>query len=112
MAETGQDFDLYAGETKTVGVTIRNKSASNALVDLSGASMTWVARRGSSTAISKTIGGGITVTGTGTCDIALAAGDSTSLSGEYEHEARVTLASGTIATHMIGKMTVHATIIP
>ncbi len=108
MAVTNQNHQMFAGETKSIAVTVTNE-ATGALVDFTAATVTWRIKRGSTTILSKTVGAGITV---GTLTIALATGDSTSLSGNYSHELRATLADGTVTTLFTGMLFVLTTEIP
>lgn len=110
MAAQAQNFRLYAGETKTITVTATNEQT-GALLDFSGATIVWKVKQGSTTILTKQTGGsGISVTGTGIFTITIDTGDTTSLSGNYPHECRATLADGTVATLLVGTMTVDTTL--
>lgn len=109
MALDKQDFSIFAGETKTLSVTSTTEST-GALIDFTGATITWILKNGSTTVLTKTVGSGITVTGTGTFTIALTAVNTTGLSGFYQHECRTTLADGTVSTLFTGTMTAKPTL--
>ena len=111
MSTPTNNFTMVAGETMTLNVTSIYETT-GALVDFTGATITWVMKQGSTTILTKTVGVGITVTGLGTFDIALATGNTTGLSGEYQHECRATLADGTVTTLFRGTATLEPTIIP
>lgn len=90
MSRNLQNFDLTAGETRTLTLTARD--ATGAILNLSGATIQWdmarTARSGS--VLTKT--GAIVSAALGTFTVALAAGDTTSFSGDYWHQAKVTKA--------------------
>lgn len=113
MAETNQNLTVWAGEIRSIVVTVWDLNT-GAVEDLTSASVSWKVKRGSSTAISKSVGSGITLASdptTGVFTISLQAANTSSLEGEYQHEARVTLSDGTIATVLTGRFTVIATLI-
>jgi len=101
MTKEAQDFTTYAGEYKevTIGPV---KGDDGQPVDLTGATIVWVAKRASTDTeaqVSKTTGDGITILDQGTdkgkFKITLDAADSDKLGGEtYLHEARITDAAG------------------
>ena len=104
------DFTITAGDTKTLSVTVTEKSDASATV-ITSATIAWKAAQSlrSGVLISKATGGsGISITsGTGgTFDVTLDAADTTSLLGDYYHEAQVTFSTGEISTVLKGKMTV------
>lgn len=106
MAEFNQNHTMFAGETKTITVTCRVRST-NALIDFTGATaLTWKAVRGSTAHITKTPSGN----SSGVLTITLATGDTTSMSGEYAHECRVTLADTSVVTLFSGVLTIYPTI--
>lgn len=113
MPDTSQDIEVYAGEIRSIVVTVTNNN-DRAVEDLTSASVSWKVKSGSTTAISKSVGSGITLASdptTGVFTISLQASDTTSLSGVYSHEARVTLSDGTIATVSVGRFVVRPTLI-
>lgn len=111
MPAIQQNFDMYAGETIQLPATITYAS-SGALVDFSAATITFRIKRGSTTLLSKTVGSGITVTGSGTFTVTIDTGDTTSMSGNYSYEIRATLASGTVSTMIVGTIYVATTEVP
>jgi hypothetical protein len=115
MAETKQDWEIYAGENHTFRCFVADKNNAERATDLTSATITWILKQGSSTILTKTVGSGITLASdptTGYFDITWTAANGASLVGVYNHEARVTLASGTIATTFTGTLNVRATLIP
>lgn len=114
MAWTNQNIDIYAGEIVSVVVTVDDLNNVPSPEDLTSASVSWKVKSGGTTAISKTVGSGITLASdptTGVFTISLQASDTSSLSGTYSHEARVTLSDGTVATVMTGSFIVRPTLI-
>lgn len=111
MATTNQNFQMFADETKVLSFTVTNEST-GALVDFTGATITFRVKRGSTTLFSKTVGSGISVTGTGTFTVTIATGVTTSMSGNYSFECRATLGDGTVTTMATGTMQVLTTEIP
>ena len=115
MAETSQNLEIFAGEIHTFRCFVADKNNRERAADLTGATITWILKQGSSTILTKTVGSGITLATdptTGYFDVAWSAANGTSLSGVYDHEARVTLADGTIATVETGTLLVKLTKIP
>ncbi len=113
MPDTSQDIEVYAGEIRSIVVTVTNNN-DRAVEDLTSASVSWKVKSGSTTVISKSVGSGIALASdptTGVFTISLQAADTSSLSGVYAHEARVTLADGTIATVSVGRFIVRPTLI-
>lgn len=113
MPDTSQDIEVYAGEIRSVVVTVTNNN-DRAVEDLTGASVSWKVKSGTTSILSKSVGSGITLASdptTGVFTISLQAADTSSLSGVYSHEARVTLADGTIATVSVGRFVVRPTLI-
>lgn len=113
MAYVNQNIDLYAGEIRSVVVTVDDLN-SGSVEDLTSATISWKVKQGSTTALSKTVGSGITLASdptTGVFTISLQAADTSSLVGVYSHEGRVTLSDGTIATMFTGSFVVRATLI-
>lgn len=92
---------MFAGDTKVFTVTNR-KESDNSLVDFTAATISWVMVQAGTTALSKSVGSGIAVTATGIFTITLTSANTTSLSGDYQHEATATLADGTVATLFTG----------
>jgi hypothetical protein len=111
MAESNQDFDCVAGDIITLYFTIRDKDNHDALVDLTGASVTWRAVRGSTTLLTLNTSGVVTVNSSGLVTVPLSAANTTTLTGVGTHQAQATLASGAINTFALGSFVVHPTII-
>ncbi len=104
-----QDFDMHAGDDKTLVVSVRDTEGSP--VDVTGATVRWrAARSANKTAdiIKKTGGSGITLSDPtqGEITITLNAADTDSLKGTFYHECQVTFASGLLSTVVAGKMTI------
>lgn len=100
-----QNFEMYAGDTKNIEVTIAG-------VNLTGASVKWALKRTvyeADAVISKDTTGGISITNAsgGVFVIALAPGDTTSLSGDYYHEAEITDSASNVSTVFTGKATIN-----
>jgi hypothetical protein len=112
MTDEGQNFEMYAGESKVLTVTVKDEAA--ALIDLTGVSIEWIVKRFEDDVtglITKTVGHGITlsnqVTDKGEFTITLAPADTESLGGaSYYHEAEVTDVGGNVSTVTRGIMTV------
>lgn len=114
MTSEDQNFEMYAGESKVITVTV--KDAAGALVDIGGASIEWIAKRSEDDAvglITKTTaaGGGITIldqtTHKGEFTITLVPADTQSLGGaSYYHEAEVTDIATDVSTVMRGIVTI------
>jgi len=115
MTSEDQNFELYAGESKVLTVTV--KDAAGALIDLTGSTIEWIVKRAEDDAaglITKTtvpITGGITLsnqtTNKGEFTITLLPADTLSLGGaSYYHEAEVTDAATNVSTVTRGVVTV------
>lgn len=113
MAERNVNFDLFAGETVTLVIDVADKDNNDEAVDLTSATGTWVAKRNGTTLFSKTVGSGITLstTVTGRMSVSISAANTSSASGAYEYQCRITLADGTVSTVQTGTMTVLASLI-
>ena len=89
-----QHLEVAAGEDRTL--TLKGRDASNAVKDLTGATISWRVGRApqnpsSDTPIfSKT--GTVTGASTGTFTVPVAAADTIDLDGDYRHEAWCTIA--------------------
>lgn len=106
MASDGEDFELYAGETKEVTITVTD--ADGDAVPLTGATITWGAydRTGARTVRVTKSGADITIS-SNTFMFTLDPADTESLSpGVYAHEARVVDADDNEAVVTTGYMTV------
>lgn len=95
MSSIDQDFELFQGTKLTVTIPITDENG-DPVSGLSGASaIAWQAWApgGTSAAISKSLGSGITVNSTA-ITLTLDAADTTSLTPrEYQHEGRITISS-------------------
>lgn len=113
MADTNVKFDLYAGETVTLVIDVVDKDNDDEAVDLTGATVTWIAKRSGTTLFTKTVGSGITLSTsvTGRMSVSISASNTSSASGAYEYQCRVTLSDGTVSTVQTGTMTVLASLI-
>ena len=80
MAEKNANFDLYAGETVTVVIDVKDKDDEDAAVDLTSATGTFIVKRNGTTLFSKTVGSGITLstTVTGRMSVAISAANTSS----------------------------------
>lgn len=105
MTVKNQNFEMYAGDTKNIEITISS-------VNLAGASVKWAAKKtiyDAVPALYKDTAGGITITdaAAGKFTIALAPADTADLSGKYYHEAEVTDQSGNVSTVTTGTITIN-----
>jgi hypothetical protein len=93
-----QDFQMFAGNTKNLLVTL--KDTAGVTVDLTGATVKWVAVRGKTVVISKETASGITITDApnGKYMIKLDSIDTKNLLGNLYHESVVMDSSGNVAT--------------
>ena len=91
MTKIKQDFDLYAGNSRILEVTVTDESDEAAL-DLTGATtVTWIMadKPGGIASITKTLGSGVTVTDAvnGILQVIILAADSKIVTpGRYYHE--------------------------
>ena len=113
MTTTAQDFTMYAGDTNTITVTVTDSAG--AVVNITGATITWklLEEQGGTIALTKTVGSGIIITNGagGIFTIALAATDTASLlAGAYYHEAELTDTSSNVSTILIGTLTLKESI--
>ena len=103
------DFTMTAGDSKTVTVSVTEQS-DGAATNITGATISWKAARSlrKSPVLTKTTAAGIAITSGagGTFDITLDPSDTTSLSGDFYHEAKVTFTTGEVATVLRGVMTI------
>jgi uncharacterized membrane protein len=107
------DFTMYAGDSKTLAVTVRD--ADNVVVDLSGYTITWALSASVYDAeplVSKTIGSGITVVdaAAGRFNVTIDPDDTADLRGAYYFEAEIVL-SGSVTTVLTGTATIVASLI-
>lgn len=107
MALTNQDVTLYQGDHHNIVMTVASG------VDLSTATAIEYAAAVNATdasLITKTLGSGVTADSSTQATIALVPGDTSSLSGGYHHELRVTSADGDTAVVAVGTLTVNASV--
>lgn len=107
---TSQDFDMFAGDTKNLVVTVTDNSGS--IVDLTGGQVTWVLKRnlGASPLVTKTstVAGQIDMGGTsGQFTVHVLPADTTGFSGMYYHEAVFTDVAGNVSTVMTGRVVIN-----
>ncbi|WP_337102340.1 hypothetical protein [Paenibacillus sp. YIM B09110] len=103
MAAKNQNFEMFAGDTKSVTVTVAG-------VDLTGSTVKWAAKKSIYNAepdVYKDTTDGITLADEGKFVIALEPEDTAALSGTYYHEAEVTDATGNVSTVLSGKITIN-----
>lgn len=103
IAEADQNFNMYAGETKAIQITITGvesiQAAHWALTNKSN--LTKLVEKESGT-------GGITIVGN-VVTIALDPEDTANLGGSYHHECRVEDANGDIETVAVGTVVIYQT---
>jgi hypothetical protein len=90
MGVKDQRFEIIRGASRVLKVTCRRPDGS--LYPLSEAdSITWVLSRGpdSPAVLTKTVGGGVVVTGPGTADVTITRTEAEGLEGSFQHECRV-----------------------
>jgi hypothetical protein len=108
-----QNFNMTAGDTKTLVVTVRD--AEGTAVNLTGSTIKWQAKRslGKAASLSKVSASGITLTDptNGEFSVALDPSDTEDLVGLFHHEAEVTAADGTISTVLRGTMKINRALI-
>lgn len=108
MTKKNQNFEMYAGDTKDIVITVTN--ANGAVVNLSGASVRWALKKNVSASQNayKTTSSGVTLTSpsAGVFTVRLSAGDTQGLQGRYYHEAEVTDVLGNVSTVTTGYVTI------
>jgi hypothetical protein len=99
MGATNQSFNMMAGETRKMNVTITDPSGK--AINLSGATIQWVLKRdvSSPAIVQKTLGAGVSITdiATGKILIFLEPTDTQNLSGNYYHIAKLTDGLGEVS---------------
>ena len=102
------NFEMYSGNTRLLKVSVLDQD--DAIVDLSGASATFVLmkRPGQVAMITKTVGAGITITNAvgGEMEVLLVPADTEPLRGAFAYEVEVTDASGRKTTVLFGTVTI------
>lgn len=95
---TDLDFTLVANNDCLINVTVTD--AAGAAVNITGATIKWSLKRNKSTsaALTKTTSSGITITSGsgGIFQISIDAADTTSLLGDYVHDAVVTISGESV----------------
>lgn len=107
---TKTNVEIWAGDVRTLTFTARDYS--NAIINLTDATITWKVGRGPGALalIQKT--GSIVSAAGGTFSVALAAGDTNTLrQRDYVHDATVTV-GGTITTAVRGRFRVNQIVSP
>ena len=104
MTYTGQNIEIYQGDTRTLTVTVYDLDGK--ITSISGASIKWVVYKRSSGKIyvSKTVGSGITITdgANGLLEIALLRDNTLNLLGNYKHECELVDTSNNYSTIFTG----------
>ena len=107
------DFNMVAGDTKTLVVTVKDSSGNP--VNIAGAAILWRASRSirKTAALSKEVNDGIVISDgpNGQFTVSLDPADTDDMHGEYYHEAQVTALDGTISTVLRGAMKVDRALI-
>lgn len=101
MTQKNQDFEMYAGDTKKINVTATENGSP---MDLTGATIKWGIVKNSVKVVSKDLTNGISITNPlgGNFTITLNPADTSTINGNYYHEAEVTDSVGNISTIMTG----------
>jgi len=106
MTKIAQNFEMWAGDTKDLTVTITGSDSSG--YSLTGASVTWLLEEspGSGSLVRKHISGSVSGSGisisASIMTVSIAASDTEGLAGTYYHEAEATDAAGNVATLFVG----------
>lgn len=115
VAEVNQNFNMYAGESKTIPVTATNTEDGTPIALDGVSSIKWGMRKihGASNDVDKDSASGITVTDAinGKFTINLDANDTRTLSGDFIHEARVVDSLGKESLVMKGIINIEGTIV-
>jgi hypothetical protein len=105
MTTKNQNFEMVAGDSKNVIVTVSD-------ADLTGATIKWAMKRSVSSAtanVSKdTTSGGISISDAtgGIFTISLIPADTSALKGDFYHEAEITDAQNNVSTVMTGRISI------
>lgn len=110
MTKQKQDFEMYAGSTKRIFVTVTDPDTGNA-IDLTESTVEWTLTPSWSTtpAIQKDTSAGITLTApsNGEFRVSISPSDTEGLSGSFDHQATVTDAMGNPSPVLVGRVTIH-----
>jgi iron uptake system EfeUOB component EfeO/EfeM len=106
---TSQDFSMYAGDSRTLTVTVTDQN--NNPVNLTNSTIKWVLINGNAVIKAKDNQaiGGITITNatSGQFSITISAQDTAKLqAGTYQHEARLIDSNGNSAIIFTGNVTI------
>lgn len=105
MALTEQDCELYAGDDHILEYTITDEN--NAPLDITGATITWIAWDGATAVITKSTSSGISITDApgGVFRLTLAPTDTYALTPKaYTHGASISIEAGAYMTVATGTM--------
>ena len=106
------DFEMYAGDSKTLQVTVLDDAG--AAADISGATVRWQMARycGATPVVEKATGSGISIVDgpTGRFDVALLPADTEALQGCHYHEAELENV-GVVSTVLTGEAHIKPTTI-
>lgn len=94
MTALKQSFNMYAGDSKEIIISVTDETGST--LSLLGATVKWLLKN-NSMSISKDTTNGITINGSD-ININLEPSDTISLSGMYEHEVELTDSLGNVST--------------
>ena len=113
MTATAQDLTMWAGDTKTLTVTVTD--GAGAAKNITSATISWklLDEQGGTVRLTKTVGSGIALTTptSGIFTVSIATGYTSSLvAGKYYHEANVTDSSSNVSTVLIGVITLRRAI--
>lgn len=103
MTQTNQNFEIYQGDTKNIVVTVSNNDGT--LMDITAVSIKWRLKIKNTISIDKTTtNGGISITDSvnGKFTIHLVPSDTTSITGNFYHEAEITDVLGNVSTIFTG----------
>ena len=108
MTSINQDFTMYAGDSKTLTVTVTD--GAGAAKNITSATITWkmLEEQGGTVKLTKTVGSGIALTtpSSGIFTVTIAAADTSAfLAGQYYHEAEVTDSGSLVSTVLTGTIT-------
>lgn len=90
MSRNIYNFEMTAGETRTLAMIARDNAG--AIINLSGATIEWNMARTPSGGSQLTKSGSIVSAADGSFSVALVAAETDSFSGDYWHQAKVTIA--------------------
>lgn len=109
MTMTNQDFQIWAGETKQLIVTVTD--GNGIIVDISGSQITWrLLDKNNYTIMTKTLGNGVTLTDPthGIFMIQLNPTDTANLGiSRYSHTAKITDLFGNVSVLLVGSITLN-----